>query len=70
MYCKYFGFSEDPFQLTPDPQFLFLDEVYREAMAHLEYGIETGKGFVLLSGEVGTGRPLWFTRSSIAFERK
>ncbi len=56
MYCKYFGFSEDPFQLTPDPQFLFLDEVYREAMAHLEYGIETGKGFVLLSGEVGTGK--------------
>ena len=36
MYCRYYGFSEDPFQLTPDPQFLFLDEVYREAMAHLE----------------------------------
>ncbi len=56
MYCKYFGFSEDPFQLTPDPQFLFLDEIYREAMAHLEYGVGSGKGFVLLTGEVGTGK--------------
>ncbi len=56
MYCQYFGFSEDPFQLTPDPQFLFLDEVYREAMAHLEYGVTTGRGFVLLTGEVGTGK--------------
>jgi len=56
MYCQYFGFSEDPFQLTPDPQFLYLDEVYREAMAHLEYGVTSGKGYVLLTGEVGTGK--------------
>jgi general secretion pathway protein A len=56
MYCKYFGFSEDPFQLTPDPSFLYLDEVYREALAHLEYGVQTGKGYVLLTGEVGTGK--------------
>lgn len=56
MYCKYYGFTEEPFQLTPDPQFLFLDEVYREAMAHLEYGVKTGRGFVLLTGEVGTGK--------------
>ncbi|RPJ44564.1 MAG: hypothetical protein EHM19_06540 [Candidatus Latescibacterota bacterium] len=56
MYCKYYGFTEDPFQLTPDPGFLYLDEVYREALAHLEYGVKTGKGFVLLTGEVGTGK--------------
>ncbi|MBM3321786.1 MAG: AAA family ATPase [Candidatus Eisenbacteria bacterium] len=56
MYCKYYGFSEDPFQLTPDPSFLYLDEVYREALAHLEYGVNTGKGYVLLTGEVGTGK--------------
>ncbi len=56
MYCRHFGLSEDPFQLTPDPQFLFLDEIYREAMAHLEYGVQTGRGFVLLTGEVGTGK--------------
>lgn len=56
MYCKYYGFSEDPFQLTPDPGFLYLDEVYREALAHLEYGVQSGRGFVLLTGEVGTGK--------------
>ncbi|MBN1826110.1 MAG: AAA family ATPase [Candidatus Eisenbacteria bacterium] len=56
MYCQYYGFSEDPFQLTPDPQFLYLDEVYREAMAHLEYGVTSGRGYVLLTGEVGTGK--------------
>ncbi len=56
MYCRYFGLSEDPFQLTPDPQFLFLDEIYREAMAHLEYGVTAGRGFILLTGEVGTGK--------------
>ena len=58
MYCHYFGFSEDPFQLTPDPQFLFLDEIYREAMAHLEYGVRSGRGFIMLSGEVGTGKTM------------
>ncbi|MFH1679104.1 MAG: AAA family ATPase [Candidatus Eisenbacteria bacterium] len=56
MYCKYYGFSEDPFQLTPDPAFLYLDEVYREALAHLEYGVTAGRGYVLLTGEVGTGK--------------
>ncbi|MFH1277780.1 MAG: AAA family ATPase [Candidatus Eisenbacteria bacterium] len=56
MYCKYYGFSEDPFQLTPDPGFLYLDDVYREALAHLEYGVFSGKGYVLLTGEVGTGK--------------
>lgn len=56
MYCKYYGFSEEPFQLTPDPGFLYLDDIYREALAHLEYGVTSGKGYVLLTGEVGTGK--------------
>ncbi len=56
MYSEFYGFSEEPFNVTPDPKFLFLDEEYREGLAHLEYGVLYGKGFVLLTGEVGTGK--------------
>jgi general secretion pathway protein A len=56
MYLGFYGFTEEPFNVTPDPKFLFLDERYREALAHLEYGVLYGKGFVLLTGEVGTGK--------------
>jgi general secretion pathway protein A len=56
MYLGFYGFSEEPFNVTPDPKFLFLDDRYREALAHLNYGVEYGKGFVLLTGEVGTGK--------------
>jgi general secretion pathway protein A len=56
MYSEFYGFSEEPFNVTPDPKFLFLDERYREGLAHLEYGVLYGKGFVLLTGEVGTGK--------------
>ncbi len=56
MYLGFYGFSEEPFNVTPDPKFLFLDDRYRGALAHLEYGVLYGKGFVLLTGEVGTGK--------------
>lgn len=56
LYASFFGFAEEPFNITPDPKFLYLDERYREALAHLEYGVTYGKGFVLLTGEVGTGK--------------
>ena len=56
MYPKYFGLSEASFSITPDPQYLFLSEQHREALAHLLYGAGEGGGFVLLSGEVGTGK--------------
>ncbi len=56
MYETYFGFREQPFSLTPDPRFLWLSETHREGLAALIYGITRRKGFLLLTGEVGTGK--------------
>jgi general secretion pathway protein A len=56
VYCEYFGFAKRPFELTPDPAFLYLGEAHREGLATLVYGVQSGKGFVLITGEVGTGK--------------
>ena len=56
MYKKFFGLKENPFNVNPDPRYLFLTNDAREALACLTYGIETRKGFILLTGEVGTGK--------------
>jgi len=56
MYPDYFGLKEPSFSITPDPQYLYLSEQHREALAHLLYGAGAGGGFVLLTGEVGTGK--------------
>lgn len=56
MFEKFFGLTENPFNLTPDPKYLFLSEVHKEAIAHLKYGINERKGFVLITGEVGAGK--------------
>ncbi|HOO46287.1 MAG TPA: hypothetical protein PLM29_08660, partial [Deltaproteobacteria bacterium] len=56
MFERYFGLSENPFNLTPDPKFLYLSKVHQEALSHLLYGIEQRKGFVLITGEVGAGK--------------
>jgi general secretion pathway protein A len=56
MYNHYFGFSEAPFSIAPDPRYLYLSEQHREALAHLVYGIGDHGGFVVLTGEVGTGK--------------
>ena len=56
MYKDYFGFKEEPFSIAPDPQFLYMSERHREALGHLVYGLKTNGGFVLLTGEVGTGK--------------
>jgi len=56
MYCEHFRLSGEPFSLTPDPAFLFLSEKHREAMAAVQYGLENGRGFITLIGEVGTGK--------------
>ncbi len=56
MYCTYFGFKERPFSIAPDPSFLYMSELHREALAHLLYGVKSDSGFVLLTGEVGTGK--------------
>jgi general secretion pathway protein A len=56
MYNSYFGFQESPFNVTPDPRFFYTNPVYQEAFAVLRYGIEAKKGFVVITGEVGTGK--------------
>lgn len=56
MYLGYFGLSEKPFSIAPNPEYLFLSERHKEALAHLQYGLGDTGGFVLLTGEVGTGK--------------
>jgi len=56
MYTSYFGLSEKPFAITPDPRYLFMSERHAEALAHLLYGITDAGGFIQLTGEVGTGK--------------
>ncbi len=56
MYRTYFGIEDSPFSNTPDPRYLFMSTRHQEALAHLMYGIMEGSGFVLLSGDVGTGK--------------
>ena len=64
MYTHNFGLTQDPFSIAPDPRFLFMSERHREALAHLLYGVAgqngvgsgTGGGFVLLTGDIGTGK--------------
>ncbi|MEM7170069.1 MAG: AAA family ATPase [Pseudomonadota bacterium] len=56
MYLSHFGIREKPFSITPDPRYLYMSKGHQEALAHLLYGISEGGGFVLLTGEVGTGK--------------
>ena len=56
MYCEHYNLLRKPFEMTPDPAFLYLGEVHREGLATLVYGLSAGKGFILLTGEVGTGK--------------
>src|SRR3954469_6110137 len=56
MYVAYFGLKQEPFSIAPDPRLLFMSEQHREALAHLLYGVQGGGGFVLLTGEIGTGK--------------
>ncbi len=56
MYTSFFGLSEKPFAITPDPRYLYLSERHADALAHLLYGINESGGFIQLTGEVGTGK--------------
>ena len=56
MYTSFFGLTEKPFAITPDPRYLYLSERHAEALAHLAYGIKESGGFIQLTGEVGTGK--------------
>ena len=54
MYKKFYNFSRKPFQISSDPSFIWLGENHREALATLKYGVLDNKGFLLLTGDVGT----------------
>jgi general secretion pathway protein A len=56
MYNAFFGFKKNPFNLSPDPTFLFRSQHHEEALANLIYGVQSRKGFIVLTGEVGTGK--------------
>lgn len=56
MYTEFYGLKELPFALTPDPRFIYFTPSHTEVMANLHYGIESGKGLVVVTGEVGTGK--------------
>ena len=56
MYKEYFGLKENPFSIAPDPHYFYMSEGHREALAHLVYGVNSDGGFILLTGEVGTGK--------------
>ena len=56
MYLTFYGLNEKPFTTAPDPRFLYLNAGYREALAHLVYGVQENTGFLVLTGEVGTGK--------------
>lgn len=60
LYAEHFGLREAPFSLAPDPRYLYASEQHREALAHLIYGVRSEGGFVLLTGEVGTGKTTIF----------
>src|SRR5712691_5542422 len=56
VYTEHFGLREQPFHVTPDPRFFYPSPAYQEAYASLLYGIRERKGFIVLTGEVGTGK--------------
>ena len=56
IYNAYFGFTENPFNISPDPEFLYRSPQHEEALANLIYGVRSRKGFIVLTGEVGTGK--------------
>jgi ABC-type iron transport system FetAB ATPase subunit len=56
MYYQYFGLAEAPFSIAVNPRYLYMSPRHRDALAHLLYGVGAGGGFILLTGEVGTGK--------------
>ena len=56
MYQSFYGLNEMPFNITPDPKFLYLSPTHQEALQHLKFGVHERKGFIVLIGEVGCGK--------------
>ncbi|OUS23378.1 general secretion pathway protein GspA [Thalassotalea sp. 42_200_T64] len=58
MYEQYYGLSEKPFQLSPDPKFFFGSKEHKQALSYLQYGLEQGEGFIVITGPIGTGKTM------------
>lgn len=56
MYESYYGFTERPFQLSPDPKFFFATDHHQRALSYLQYGLDQGEGFIVITGPIGTGK--------------
>lgn len=56
MYESYYGFAEKPFQLSPDPRFFFATNHHQRALSYLQYGLDQGEGFIVITGPIGTGK--------------
>src|ERR671919_1053475 len=69
MYEQYFRFLNLPFRVTPDPRVFYSNPVYQEAFATLRYGIEARKGFIVITGEAGTGKTTLLRRLMQSFGR-
>jgi general secretion pathway protein A len=74
MYKQFYGLKRNPFEMSPDPRFYYATPLHNEALASLIYGVQKRKGFVVTTGEVGTGKSLlvrcllqWLTRNQISF---
>ena len=68
MYESFYGFRERPFDLTPNPRFLVMTDVHREALSNLEYGIASRTGITLLVGDAGTGKTT-LIRTALGYRR-
>lgn len=74
VYRAFFGLKDDPFSLSPDPSFLYRSEQHEEALSNLIYGVQARKGFIVLTGEVGTGKTTmleclrdWLSQQQVEF---
>ena len=56
MYESYYGLSSKPFQLTPDPEFFYASKLHKRAMSYLQYGLSQAEGFIVITGDIGTGK--------------
>ena len=70
IYNAHFGFRASPFGLTPDPHFFYFNSIYREALATLSYGMEARRGFIVVTGETGTGKTTLLRKVMRAMEPK
>ncbi|MGB8473431.1 MAG: AAA family ATPase [Candidatus Acidiferrum sp.] len=70
MYKSFYGLKEDPFRVNPDPRYLYLTKEVEEALSGLMYGIQTRKGFITLTGEVGTGKTTLLNRLLVSLHSR